>query len=158
MAKKNSIVDENEASLSTVFQDGIENYDDKVELVSDPCEIEELSDEAKKMQERALINARDRAMAIIDQKKVPLALKEIESIESYADILNDSEVLERVKENVKTAQDLKYIAEAQKLKLQNLQSLLKMDSVNSQGNAGEIFVGVEFGKENGTTKIVVGKK
>ena len=155
---KYGILDENEESISDVLENEIEGYSGEVELVSEPEVIEELSDSAKKMQERALVNARDRAMAVIDRKKVPLALKEIDSIEAYADILNDTEVLERVKGNVNTAQDLKYIAEAQKLKLQNLQSLMKMDSINTSGNAGEIFVGVEFGKENGTTKIVVGKK
>ena len=155
---KYGILDENEESISDVLENEIEGYSGEVELVSEPEVIEELSDSAKKMQERALVNARDRAMAVIDRKKVPLALKEIDSIKAYADILNDTEVLERVKGNVNTAQDLKYIAEAQKLKLQNLQSLMKMDSINTSGNAGEIFVGVEFGKENGTTKIVVGKK
>ncbi len=170
MAKKNEIQTD-EVSLASIsggqtYQDEME-YDedyevvepDSMELISDMGEIEQLSEEAKKKQERALLAAREQAMATIDRKKLPLALKEVDSIAMYADILNDAEVLERVKENTKSAMDLKFLAEAQKIKLQNLQTLMRMDSVNTEGAAGEVFVGVEFGSGGGgTTKIAVVKR
>ena len=157
MARKKLEMPQDEVSMQDLVLSGAQR--DEVELISDPEVIEELSDEAKKMQEQALLSAREQALSIIDRKKLPLALKEINGIQMAADIFDDEKVLTRVKENVKSAMDLKFLAEYQKIRLQNLQTLMRMDSVNESGTAGEVFVGLEFsGSGGGTTKIVVGKK
>lgn len=156
----------NEMSLQSVtqlYQDeenyNIERYDEEVELISNPEIVEELSDEAKKMQEQALLATKQKVMSIVDRNKLNLAMREIQSIEMYSEVLNDPDVVQRVKNNTKTAMDLKFIAEAQKIKLQNLNTLMRMDSVDNNGTAGEVYVGVEFsGSGGGTTKVVVGKR
>lgn len=164
--KKKTVMQTDEMSLQSVNQlyqneenDNIERYDDEVELISNPEIIEELSDEAKKMQEQALLATKQKVMATVDRNKLKLAMQEIESIELYSEVLNDPEVVQRVKENTRSAMDLKFIAEAQKIKLQNLNTLMRMDSVDNNGTAGEVYVGLEFsGSGGGTTKIVVGKR
>lgn len=164
--QKRPTMQTNEMSLQSVNQlyqeqqnDMIERYDDEIELISDPEVIEELSDEAKKMQEQALLATKQKVMATVDRNKLKLAMQEISSIELYSEVLNDPDVVERVKNNTRSAMDLKFIAEAQKIKLQNLQTLMRMDSVDNNGTAGEVYVGVEFsGSGGGTTKVVVAGK
>lgn len=147
-----SIIDTNELSLSSYNQ---KLSDDEVEIISDVSQIEELSDEAKKMQERALLSMREKAMAIIDRKKLPLALKELETFDLFSDILNDAEVIQRIKDSIKTGADLKNIADAQRIKLQTLQMLLKMDSVNKAGDTGVKYVSLQFTSGGGDTKISI---
>ena len=157
MAKK-KLDTTDEVSLASLASQGENTELMTAELVTDISEIEELSEEAKALQKKALTNMRERAMTIIDHKKIPAALKEISSIETYSDILSDPEVLAKVKENIKTPMDLKFLAETQKIALSNIDNLMRMGTIDNSGHAGEVFVGVEFGSQNGTTKIVVGKK
>ncbi len=152
-----------EISEATVYQDAgmvkSDGFRDEVELISNPEIVEELSEEAKKRQERALLSVRERAMAELDRRKLPAAQESFANIEKITEILNDDSVMEKVRGNVKSAMDLKFLAEAKKIELQNIQTLLRMDSVNTSGTAGEIYVGVEFGSSGGgTTKVIVGKK
>lgn len=162
MAKrKETKIETDEISMESVLQESgeeIETVSGEVELIPYTEEVEMLSEEAKQKQEQAILSAREQAATLVDRKKIPLAIREINAVERASQILDDEEVWDRVKESINNAKDLKYLAEAQKLHLSNLQNLLRMDSVDTNGTAGEVFVGVQFGSGgSGTTHIVVRK-
>ena len=142
MAKK-----KNEPTLNSIVNDELstEKVQD-VEIVTDMCELEELSEEAKELQSKAILSMRDQAAAITDKRKLSIAVREIEDVEMLSDILNDSEVLERVKENTKTPMDIKFLAEAQKIKLQNINTMLQTQSVDTRGTATEEYFTIKIGR------------
>lgn len=129
-----------------------------VELITDTQELERLSDEAKSKQDERILALKESVMSTIDQKKLPVALKAMTTIGYVNDILTDQEVWDRVKENITKPSDLKYMAEAMKLMVQNVQNLTRTDSVNTDGDTGEQTVALRFTSGGSTTEVVVGNK
>lgn len=155
MIQNNDRISENEVSMVTLSE--LEKKtSEEVELIPDVEMIEELSEASKKKQDKAISLMRERAMAIVDAKKLPSALEEIDSIALCTKLLNES-----LKENtikIKTAKDFKLMAEAQKLMLQNVQTLLRTDSGNAAGDSRESYVVLKFGDSAGTTEVAIKNK
>ena len=157
MAKKqDKLIQNDEISLSKLANNNKEP-EDGVELITDVEMYEELSEEAKKKQERAIASMREKAMAVVDTKKLDYAMKAIEATGHGMDILSDKNVWDRIRKRTSTAQDLKFLTEAMKLNLQNIDALFRMGSINTAHDAGERFVAVQWGSGDDTTKVVIKK-
>lgn len=96
----------------------------------------------------ALAEQKKRAALMLDGKKLEESIKIMGGMQAITDIITDAEVLERVKDNVKTAMDVKFLADAYGKLADKMQTLQRLDSVDSDGNAGMIMLSLQT--KNGT--------
>lgn len=142
-----NIIDENEMSLATLTDES-----EHVEAELMPiAQYEEISLVQQEQAKKSINNLKQRMMLVLDQKKLVEAQKIIGSIENLSDLMLDPEVLSRVKENTKSAMDLKFLAESYSKLIDAQQKLMRLDTADGNGTAAIINVGVEYsGKANGT--------
>lgn len=96
----------------------------------------------------ALAEQKKRAALMLDGKKLEESIKIMGGMQAITDIITDPEVLGRVKDNVKTAMDVKFLADAYGKLADKMQTLQRLDSVDSDGNAGMIMLSLQT--KNGT--------
>lgn len=132
--------------------------DSDVEIISDMDDLEAVTKQAKEDQKLALSRKREEIITQIDNNKLPLALNELKGIEGATSILTDDQVWDRVRANTKTPMDMKMLAEAQKTLIQNAQTLTQMNSINTDGAAGEFYFNLAFGTGSQSTQVVVSSK
>lgn len=115
------------------------------ELVSSPEEFEEMSLTVENECKRHLSNVRKQVMLEIDKRKLKEANKFIDSQEFLVDVLSDPKVWKEVRENTKTAQDIKFLADASAKILESYRKLIRMDSLDGFGNAATLNLSIQFG-------------
>lgn len=141
-----NIIDENEMSLATLT-DGTEKVEAELLSVSD---YEEITLSQQKQYKQALGNLKQRVMLTLDQKKLVEAQKLISGIENISDMFSDVEIIEKVKENIKSAMDLKFLAESYAKLVDSQQKLMRIDSLDGEGSAAKLSLAVQFKGANGS--------
>lgn len=126
-----------------------ENDNEQAEIVSDPEVLEQMSLAAIKRNKDNLANMKQRLMFSLDKRKMAEAQKLISGMENIGYLFSDPEVLERVKENTKSAMDLKFLADAYSRMLESQKKLMQLDSVDGSGTAAQISLAVKFKGSNG---------
>lgn len=149
MANKKSLIDD-ELSIDTLSSE-------EVELISDTSVLERLSDEAKEQQDQRLLALKESVMSTVDQRKLPMALEQLDAIGFISEVLTDKEKWAEIKENISKPSEMKYLAETQKILIQNVQALTRVDSVNENGDASEVQVNLLFSSSGSATQIKVKK-
>lgn len=125
------------------------------EIVSDPDEFEKMTLSVQKKNQEALANMKKKLAFSLDNRKLKEAENIISSLEHIGELFSDSEVIERVRENTKSAMDMKFLAEAYAKLLDSQQKLMRLDSIDGSGTAKRLNIAVEF--QNGTPiKTVIG--
>ena len=119
----------------------------EAEIVSDPEKLNELSLSVQKKNKETLQRLKSKVMLSLDQRKLKEAQKIISGLENIGDMFSDEEIIERVRENTSTAQDMKFLAEAYSKLLDSQRNLMRLDSVDGQGTAAKLKLAVQF--ENG---------
>lgn len=105
-------------------------------------------------QKELLEESKKRVNFLLDGKKLQEAVKIIGGMEAITDIITDPEVLGRVKDNTKSAMDVKFLAEAYSKLADKMQTLQRLDSVDGEGNAGRIMLSLET-KDGKSIKAVI---
>lgn len=122
----------------------------EAELISNPEEIEEMSLTVQKRNKEALANLRNKVMFALDKRKLGEAQKLLTGLENIGDMFSDPEIMEKVRKNTSTAQDLKFLSEAYSRLVDSQQRLMRLDSVDGAGNAASLSLAVQFEGMNGT--------
>lgn len=134
--------------LSKSDDDAPEHID--AELISSPEEFEAMSLTVEKQNKEHIANLKKKMTLALDRKKLSEALKNFEFIEFVSSIYSDPAVQKRVRDNVNTAQDLKFLSDAQSKAIENQQKLMRMDSLDGAGTAKRISIGVRYQDDSGT--------
>lgn len=146
----------NQISISTI-QDEPERVE--AEIVSSPEQFEEMSLTVQKKNKEALANMKKKVMYSLDKRKLNEAQKIFSSLENIGDIFSDQEVMKKVRANVSTAQDLKFLSDTYSKLIESNQKLMRIDSVDAQGSARKFNIGIQYEDEQGSklqTVISVG--
>ncbi len=147
MIRKNlDIIDDKEVSASDILE--LDN--DSVEIISNPEEFQEMSLALIEEQKKSIQNLRQQTLLKLDRNKLEQVDKYITTMEYLQDILTDSEMFDRVKGNIKTAQDLKFLTEAVAKMADVQQKLSRVDSINGNGAANKVKLAIQFDSGNGT--------
>lgn len=147
MLNENDFSFDGEVSLDTI--DG-ESEQVEAEIISDPEQFEKMSLSVQKKNKEALANLKTKVMYTLDQRKLVEAEKIFTGLENLGDIFSDAEILEAVKKNVSSAQDIKFLADAYSKLLESQRNLMRLDSVDGAGNARKFSIGVRFEDDSGT--------
>lgn len=146
MLNENDFSFDDEVSIATLNGD-VEKVE--AEILSDPEEMEKMSLSYQKKSKDALSNLRDRVMLTVDRRKLSEAQKIFDSLENIGDIFSDPDIIKAVRDNTKTAQDLKFLSEAYSRLLESQQKLIRLDSIGPSGNASELNLAIQFKGSNG---------
>lgn len=147
MINENDFSFGDEVSLAT-----LENNKEPIEaeIITDPNQFEKLSLSVQKKNKEALANLKTKVMYTIDQRKLVEAEKIFSGLENIGDVFSDPEIMEVVKSNTTTAQDLKFLADAYSKMLESQKNLMRLDSIDGAGNARKLSIGVRFEDDSGT--------
>lgn len=147
MINENDFSFGDEVSLAT-----LENNKEPIEaeIITDPNQFEKLSLSVQKRNKEALANLKTKVMYTIDQRKLVEAEKIFSGLENIGDVFSDPEIMEVVKSNTTTAQDLKFLADAYSKMLESQKNLMRLDSIDGAGNARKLSIGVRFEDDSGT--------
>ena len=130
--------------------------DGEFDLVADIDDLPEVSKILEQEQRQYLDSMRKRVRTMIDGKKLTQAVCAIKSMENMMAILSDDEMMERVKENVSTPMDLKFLAEAYEKVAKQVQNLTRLDTVDGSGTSAKAALAIKFGTGSGSTTVQVG--
>lgn len=130
---------------------GVEKVD--AELVSNPQDLEQLSISMQKQNKEALANMRKRVAFTLDNRKLQEAQNLLTGMENIGAIFSDPEIIETVRDSIKGAMDLKFLAEAYDKLLKSQQQLMRLDTVDGSGTAKKISIGVQYEDESNGTKL-----
>lgn len=122
----------------------------EAEIISDPEQFEKMSLSVQKKNKEALANLKTKVMYTLDQRKLEEAEKIFTGLENIGDIFSDAKILEAVKKNVSSAQDIKFLADAYSKLLESQRNLMRLDSVDAVGNAKKFSIGVRYEDDSGT--------
>lgn len=147
MLNENDFSFDGEVSLDTI--DG-ESEQVEAEIISDPEQFEKMSLSVQKKNKEALANLKTKVMYTLDQRKLVEAEKIFTGLENLGDIFSDVEILEAVKKNVSSAQDIKFLADAYSKLLESQRNLMRLDSIDGAGNARKVMLGIKYEDEGGT--------
>ena len=139
-----------EKGIATLEQ--IEDGD--FDLVTDIDDLPEVSKVLEQEQKVYLDTMRKKVRTMIDGKKLTQAVCAIKSMENMMAILSDDEMMVRVRQNVSTPMDLKFLAEAYEKIGKQLQNLTRLDTVDGAGTSAKVALAVQFGNGSGGTTVV----
>ena len=119
-------------------------------------EVAALSLVEEKREREAIANLKKRTSFTADKIKLRESMRALENIETIGTILNDKEILERVAENINTAQDLKFLSDFRTAEIKNYQNLRRLDSGDAQGTAvmARCSLAIDNGQGQGLNVIV----
>ncbi len=145
------------------MKDLIANIDNNVEiinnneisLVSDYKNFEELALNDEKQAKATLANIRNKMALQLDGRKLKQANMLMDNIENNIDIMNDPDVQLRIRENLNTAYDFKFLAEANEKNFKMLQNLMRLDTVDASGTPSKIKLGLQYDDGKGNVTSVV---
>lgn len=144
--KENKLLAENPLVVSPVISANNE-IEQKVSLVE---EIESLVVLSKQQ----LMAKRQRVELEVDNAKLEVAKKTISNIDKIINMVASEEVLERVKENIKTPQDMKYMAEAAEKLTSTLKNLMNPNVQDEFGGRKRIKIAAQFQTPSGDTASI----
>lgn len=147
MLNENDFSFDDEVSLDTI--DG-EPEQIEAEIISDPEQFEKMSLSVQKKNKEALANLKTKVMYTLDQRKLVEAEKIFSGLENIGEVFSDPEIMQVVKSNTTTAQDLKFLADAYSKMLESQKNLMRLDSIDGAGNARKFSIGVRFEDDSGT--------
>lgn len=127
----------------------------EAEIITDPEQFEEMSLSVQKKNKEALANMKTKVMYALDKRKLNEAQKIFSSLENIGDIFSDKEVMEKVKKNVSTAQDLKFLSDTYSKLIESSKNLMRLDSVDGQGNFAKLNLALQFEGMNGNKTSAV---
>ena len=128
--------------------------DGEFDLVTDIDDLPEVSKVLEQEQKVYLDTMRKKVRTMIDGKKLTQAVCAIKSMENMMAILSDDEMMVRVRQNVSTPMDLKFLAEAYEKIGKQLQNLTRLDTVDGAGTGAKVALAVQFGNGSGGTTVV----
>ena len=128
--------------------------DGEFDLVPDIDDLPEVSKVLEQEQKVYLDTMRKKVRMMIDGKKLTQAVCAIKSMENMMAILSDDEMMIRVRENVSTPMDLKFLAEAYEKVAKQMQNLTRLDTVDGAGTGAKVALAVQFGNGSGGTTVV----
>lgn len=128
--------------------------DGEFDLVADIDDLPEVSKVLEQEQKVYLDTMRKKVRTMIDGKKLTQAVCAIKSMENMMAILSDDEMMIRVRENVSTPMDLKFLAEAYEKVAKQMQNLTRLDTVDGAGTGAKVALAVQFGNGSGGTTVV----
>ena len=128
--------------------------DGEFDLVTDISDLPEVSKVLEQEQKVYLDTMRKKVRTMIDGKKLTQAVCAIKSMENMMAILSDDEMMIRVRENVSTPMDLKFLAEAYEKVAKQVQNLTRLDTVDGAGTGAKVALAVQFGNGSGGTTVV----
>lgn len=140
-----TLVDDKEVSLATLT-DGAEKVEAELLPVA---EYEEITLSQQEQYKKALSNLKQRVMLTLDQRKLEEAQKLISGIENISDMFSDPAVMDKIKANIRGPMDLKFLAESYAKLIDAQQKLMRLDSVDGQGNAAKLSLAIQFQGMNG---------
>ena len=149
--------------LEPMWDDGLEEKglatlsdveDGEFDLVTDIDDLPEVSKVLEQEQKIYLDTMRKKVRTMIDGKKLTQAVCAIKSMENMMAILSDDEMMIRVRENVSTPMDLKFLAEAYEKVAKQVQNLTRLDTVDGAGTGAKVALAVQFGNGSGGTTVV----
>jgi hypothetical protein len=128
--------------------------DGEFDLVTDIDDLPEVSKVLEQEQKVYLDTMRKKVRTMIDGKKLTQAVCAIKSMENMMAILSDDEMMVRVRQNVSTPMDLKFLAEAYEKVAKQMQNLTRLDTVDGAGTGEKVALAVQFGNGSGGTTVV----
>lgn len=128
--------------------------DGEFDLVPDIDDLPEVSKVLEQEQKIYLDTMRKKVRTMIDGKKLTQAVCAIKSMENMMAILSDDEMMIRVRQNVSTPMDLKFLAEAYEKVAKQVQNLTRLDTVDGAGTGAKVALAVQFGNGSGGTTVV----
>ena len=149
--------------LEPMWDDGLEEKglatlsdveDGEFDLVTDIDDLPEVSKVLEQEQKVYLDTMRKKVRTMIDGKKLTQAVCAIKSMENMMAILSDDEMMIRVRQNVSTPMDLKFLAEAYEKVAKQMQNLTRLDTVDGAGTGAKVALAVQFGNGSGGTTVV----
>lgn len=120
------------------------------EIVSDAEQLEKMSLSIQKKNKDALADLKTKVMFSLDRRKLNEAQKLISGMENIGDMFSDPDIVSRVRDSVKSAMDMKFLAEAYSKMFDSQQKLMRLDSVDGQGTARKLNIAVQYEDEKGT--------
>ncbi len=127
------------------------SVDNELEMKVDAInEIESLAELSK----QHLLAKRQRVELEVDNKKLDTAKKTISTIEKIISSVANEEVLERVAANIKTPQDMKYMAEAAEKLTGTLRNLMNPNVMDEFGTKKRTKINFMF-KSTGAVQAAV---
>lgn len=102
-----------------------------------------LTQEFISQQKSIIKNQMDSLKLYTSSKKVEMGMKILNSTMFYIDILDDPEVRERIKENTKTPEDLKFLVNAISGLLDKYITVMRLDSADESGAAAAVRIDIK---------------
>lgn len=134
-----------------LLQSQVINPNDETEMkVAAINEIETLAE----INKQQLMVKRQQVELEVDNKKLDTAKKTVTTLEKIIDSVANEEVLERVASNIKTPQDMKYMAEAAEKLSHTLKGLMNPNVADEFGNKKRTKINFMF-KSSGPVQAAV---
>lgn len=145
--KNIDLIDKEQVSIATLT-----NETEHVEATLMPMveDYESITLSQQKKAKEALGNLKKRVMLSLDKRKLGEAQKLFAAAENISELFSDIEIMERVKENTKSAMDLKFLAESYAKIIDSQQKLMRLDSIDGQGNAAKLSLAIKFNGSDGS--------
>lgn len=137
--------------VNPLLEDPAIDPNDEIEMkVQAIHEIESLAE----LNKQQLMVKRQQVELEVDNKKLDTAKKTVTTLEKIIDSVANEEVLERVAKNIKTPQDMKYMAEAAEKLSHTLKGLMNPNVADEFGNKKRHKINFMF-KSNGPVQAAV---
>lgn len=149
--------------LEPMWDDGLEEKglatleeveDGEFDLVADIDDLPDVSKALEQEQKAYLDGMRKKVRTMIDGKKLTQAVCAIKSMENMMAALSDDEIMFKVRQNIETPMDLKFLAEAYEKVGKQLQNLTRLDTVDGSGTSARAALAIRFGNNSGSTTTV----
>lgn len=129
------------------------------EIASTLGTTEMSSVETKKEMAKLLSQKRQQVNFMLDGAKLNQAMKNMAMIEQMSSVLSDPEVIQRVRDGVKTPYDFKQLADAQKTFIKNMSDLNALDTLDESGTSARLNLAVSLKNADGSsTQVVIQQK
>lgn len=150
MAK--NLLDMDDDEITMVDLDGDEDIEHiEAEMLDSTDDFEEMTLAVQEKNKKALSNLKSKVMLSLDENKLKQAQKILFAAENIGEMFSDKQILDAVRRNTKTAMDMKFLSEAYGKLVDVQQKLMRLDSVDGQGNAARISLDIKFGGSEGNT-------
>ncbi len=143
------VFDDNEITLAKLSEHAENMPAPMMEQIESAEDFEEMTLSTQKRNKEALANLKNRVMISLDKRKLGEAQKIIGGMENIGDIFSDEEIMAKVRKNIGTAMDMKFLSEAYAKLLDSQMKLMRLDSIDGQGTAAKISLAVQFEGSSG---------
>lgn len=148
--KDTFLIDKDEVSMAALNGD---TQHVEAEIVSSVEDFHKMSLAAVNEQKKALAAQKTQVMLSTDAKKLEEIKQVNTALDSAFEAVTNPEMWERLANNAKTPMDFKFLTEGMQKLMDMRKNLIRLDSIDGEGHAREVHIGVRYQDDNNGTKV-----